>query len=184
METSQLEELVKKTIPDCPFGGVFASDTLPWEDRKFNGTCYIINLDESSGCGTHWISIILKDGGNEYFDSFGFPPPDNLKFEEFMNGDYVYNEKSLQHPLTTVCGQYCLFYVFQRFMGLSLEQIVDLFSEDYPLCNDVLLNGAVNKMYKTDNKVIDHNFINEVLNSTKQINMSRADCEKMLLYSE
>ena len=59
---------------------IFSIDQLL---KKISPGCYIINLDVSTGSGTHWVGIF---SGNEqmyniYFDPFGMPPdPRALKF--------------------------------------------------------------------------------------------------------
>ena len=44
------------------FNGVYSSDNLP----KVKNGVYVINLDEQSDIGTHWITLYVT-----YFDSFG-----------------------------------------------------------------------------------------------------------------
>ena len=57
------------------FRGVFSRDNLPKRIRKEE--CGIINLDDFSGPGTHW--VCWRNGPDEdiceYFDSFGLPMP-------------------------------------------------------------------------------------------------------------
>ena len=58
------------------FRGVFMRDPLP---SPINETeCAIVNLDDSNGCGTHW--VCYWRGGKEsfYSDSFGLDPPHEL----------------------------------------------------------------------------------------------------------
>ena len=55
------------------FRGVFLRDTLPTK-AKLN-ECGILNLDSSSGDGTHWVMWFKKDKDKFYFDSYGVQPP-------------------------------------------------------------------------------------------------------------
>ena len=50
------------------FNGVYSRDNLP--DKIKDGT-YIINLDEYSDIGTHWIALYVNCKTVTYFDSFG-----------------------------------------------------------------------------------------------------------------
>ena len=50
------------------FNGVYCRDNLP--DKIKNGT-YLINLEEYSDIGTHWIALYVNDKTVTYFDSFG-----------------------------------------------------------------------------------------------------------------
>jgi hypothetical protein len=68
------------------FRGVFMRDQLP---RKPNDVeTGIINLDNSSGPGTHWVAYAIDPRGIVYFDSYGLAPP-----KEFMR--YISMIKSL-----------------------------------------------------------------------------------------
>ena len=50
------------------FNGVCSRDNLP---NKIKDGAYVINLDEHSDIGTHWIALYLKNYDITYFDSFG-----------------------------------------------------------------------------------------------------------------
>ena len=50
------------------FNGVYSRDNLP--DRMKDGA-YVINLDEYSDIGTHWITLYVNNKTVTYFDSFG-----------------------------------------------------------------------------------------------------------------
>ena len=46
---------------------------------------YVINLDEYSDIGTHWVSLYLQNNNVTYFDSFGVKHiPKEIKI--FING--------------------------------------------------------------------------------------------------
>ena len=49
------------------FNGVYSRDNLP----RLNDGAYIINLDEYSDIGTHWITLYVQNNDATYFDSFG-----------------------------------------------------------------------------------------------------------------
>ena len=55
------------------FNGVFSRDNLP--DRssadKIKNGAYIINLDEYSDIGTHWVALYVDSDTITYYDSFG-----------------------------------------------------------------------------------------------------------------
>ena len=50
------------------FNGVYSRDNLP--DKIKNGA-YVINLNEYSDIGTHWIALYVNNKTVTYFDSFG-----------------------------------------------------------------------------------------------------------------
>ena len=48
--------------------GVYSRDNLP---DKIKDAAYVINLDEYSDIGTHWITLYVNNKTATYFDSFG-----------------------------------------------------------------------------------------------------------------
>ena len=50
------------------FNGVYSRDNLL--DKRKDGA-YVINLDEYSDTGTHWIALYVNNKTVTYFDSFG-----------------------------------------------------------------------------------------------------------------
>ena len=53
---------------ESKFNGVYSRDNLP---NKIKDGAYVINLDEYSDIGTHWIALYVKNNDITYFDSFG-----------------------------------------------------------------------------------------------------------------
>lgn len=51
------------------FRGVFMRNTLPKKMHLFESG--IVNLDQYSGNGTHWVAYIRKGNVIKYFDSYG-----------------------------------------------------------------------------------------------------------------
>ena len=49
------------------FNGVYSRDNLP----KIKDGAYVINLDEYSDIGTHWVTLYINTNDVTYFDSFG-----------------------------------------------------------------------------------------------------------------
>ena len=58
------------------FRGVFLQDTLPKKAKLHE--CGILNLDSSSGDGTHWVMWFKKGKDKFYIDSYGMQPPSEL----------------------------------------------------------------------------------------------------------
>ena len=48
------------------FNGVYSRDSL----TEIKGGAYIINLDEYSDIGTHWVALWVNNNDVTYFDSF------------------------------------------------------------------------------------------------------------------
>ena len=69
------------------FNGVYSRDNLP---DKINDGAYVINLDEYSNIGIHWIALYALNNNVTYFDSFGVEhiPKGVKKLYEWI---YYYN---------------------------------------------------------------------------------------------
>lgn len=108
---SQLKELCK--YYDIPLNGIYEKSELPSDNnKKSHGDVtpygnYIINLNGHS----HWCALIIDPKGNYYFDSYGFPAPENI---QDLIGDYVWNDTQIQNINATSCGYYCV--AFLKFM--------------------------------------------------------------------
>ena len=50
------------------FNGVYSRDNLP---EKIKDGAYVINLDEYSDIGNHWVALYVNTKTVTYFDSFG-----------------------------------------------------------------------------------------------------------------
>ena len=104
MDSRTIEKLLlKDPCTRLFFRGVYSSDTLPLDAKE---GLYIVNEAKSHEPGTHWIGLHItpKRTKNVYFDSYGRKP--TLKeVENFLGHKYVHNKKTLQHMLSTSCGQ-------------------------------------------------------------------------------
>jgi len=166
MNTAQLTSLARS----CPitriyFHGVYASDTLP-SSASF-GT-YICNLDSSEKPGSHWVSFYVpRDPYKpvEYFDSYGLEAPPSM-FELFLSrkGEvdyYVYNNRTVQHLQSAVCGQYSLYFIWQRPIRRSMDNVLSIFDSDCHLYNDILVNNEIEQHFQVDLDVFDGEYINQ-----------------------
>ena len=56
------------------FKGVISRDEIPTKVKNIIGQCFIINLDNTEGSGTHLVAIKISKDHINYFDSFGMKP--------------------------------------------------------------------------------------------------------------
>jgi hypothetical protein len=127
---------------------VFALDELP-NVVVPRPSVIVINTDPSTKPGQHWVAVyITREGVAEYFDSYGKPVYlSEIKWFLKKNGDAVRsNNQSIQGTLSTVCGQYCIFFLLHRCRGLSMTKIVHLFSND-KTDNDIIVNDFVRRRF-------------------------------------
>ena len=113
---------IQKYQNEPKFNGVFSRYNLP---NKINDGAYVINLDEYSDTGTHWISLYVKNNDITYFDSFGVEhiPKEIKKFID--NKNIIANIFRIQGYDSTLCEYFCIQFINFMFKGKSL--IIQIF---------------------------------------------------------
>ena len=86
-------EIIKYYENEPRFNGVYSTDNLP---NKRKDGAYVINLDEYSDIGTHWIALYVKNNDITYFDSFGVEhiPKEIIKFINCSSSSTLQNIKT------------------------------------------------------------------------------------------
>ena len=116
-----LMEWVKK-LGIKHFRGIFSRDGLPNRIKK---ECGIINLDDITGPGTHWVCYRNIDNVVEYFDPFGLIMPNEvLNYFHTSGKQIVYSMDEIQNRNTVLCGYWCLYYLFERQRGTSILDVI------------------------------------------------------------
>ncbi|KAL6264268.1 hypothetical protein P5V15_004359 [Pogonomyrmex californicus] len=96
------------------FRGVFMRDALPISGARRNENG-IVNLDDTTGPGTHWVAYAKRNNRVVYFDSFGnLRPPKELIRYFGDDATIEYNRTSYQTYDQSVCGQLCLWFFLQN----------------------------------------------------------------------
>lgn len=96
------------------FRGVFMRDTLPPKPLQYESG--ILNLDTSSGEGSHWIAYVKHGKKVKYFDSIGQlrPPLELIKyFKRDGSVEITYNTDRYQKS-TYNCGHLCLGFLYSN----------------------------------------------------------------------
>ena len=120
------------------FIGVFSRDSLP--DKEKDGA-YVINLDNYSDIGTHWIVLYVNNKTVTYFDSFGIENiPKEVK--TFIgNRNIISNIYRIQNYDSVMCGYFCIGFVDYMFKGKNLREYTNLFSpNNFKKNDDIILN--------------------------------------------
>ena len=75
----------------------------PWKHENA-----IVNLDDDSGPGTHWVCYKKRGDRVFYFDGYGNlrPPIELMRY--FTTADVRYNYERKQAVNTVICGHLCL----------------------------------------------------------------------------
>jgi len=116
LSDKQIINLSKKM--QIPLGGVCFKDEIP--ALQFNKS-YFINMEDSVdetgqlNPGTHWVLLQVSKYPNDdiapfYFDSYGQPPPQNVKeaVAKITKAHLPHTTKDIQSLMNNACGFYCL----------------------------------------------------------------------------
>ena len=98
-----------KKLKMSNFKGCFMRDEI--RNICDNDECFIMNLDDSSSPGTHWIAMNIVRGTTYYFDSFGLEPTQEIK--EYCKEPRYYNSFVFQKPNEVICGHLCLYFLYR-----------------------------------------------------------------------
>ena len=97
-----------------------------WEtlflQKKLN-ECGILNLDSSSGDGTHWVMWFKTGKDKFYFDSYGVQPPSELI--AYLKSPILYNSERVQQNGEVFCGHLCLFTLKRLSLGNNLQAVIN-----------------------------------------------------------
>ena len=117
-----------KKLKISNFKGCFMRDEIGNLDAASNNDeCFIMNLDNSDSSGTHWVAVNIAGatgasgagsagasgagGTTYYFDSFGFPPTQEIK--EYCKEPRYYNSFVFQKPNEVICGHLCVYFLYR-----------------------------------------------------------------------
>ena len=100
------------------FRGVFLRVNLPTKTKRIG----ILNLDLSSGDGTHWVMRFNKGKDKFNFHSYGVQPPSELI--SYLKSPIFYNSERVQQNGEVVCGHLCLFALKQLSLGNNLQTAI------------------------------------------------------------
>ena len=125
------------------FNGVYSRDNLA---NKIKDGAYVINLDEYSDIGTHWVALYIKNNDVTYFDSFGVEHiPKEIKKFIARTLSLVVN---IQAYDSIICGYFCIGFINFMFKGKTLTDYTNLFSsDDFYKNDDIILNYFMNNTY-------------------------------------
>jgi hypothetical protein len=176
MDAQQIYSILKSDdfVSQQNFFGVFPSDLIPISALHYP-CCLVVNTKPVSHSGEHWI-VIVKSSKNTgyYFDSYGMSPANFTEaavvLEPTINWDH--NKVQLQSLLTTVCGQYCVFFLLHIARGLSPKQIVDFLNDNGDTAaNDAFIFTFFKQRYDgfEDTKLIDFPFIKKQIASISTV---------------
>jgi len=150
MNTEQIHGILSRIIaPPTRFLGVFAKDEIPNPGSLTHfPSCFVANTDPANKPGEHWVAYWFDSADScEFFDSYGLSPKDY----GLPISCTSFNTQLLQSLTSSVCGQFCIYYLFYRSRGLPLPQILNSFSLANLAWNSQQVARFVNKHFVSSN---------------------------------
>ena len=147
LSDEQLCQKVEKnanTMTREAFYGVCPLDELP-QFVSYLPIFIIVNTQTHNLSGEHWKTIFIdKNRDGEIFDSLAQPM--NAMLVKWMNRftrRWKRNRKVYQHPNSTTCGAFALYYILKRLVYSSMNSLTQAFSSSLSANENV-----VQKFYK------------------------------------
>ena len=126
------------------FIGVYSRDNLP---DKIKDGAYVVNIDEYSDIGTHWIAFYVNNKTVIYFGSFGIEHISKEVKKLVNNKNILVSIFRIQAYDSVICGYFCIGFIDYMFMGKSLTNYTNLFSpNNFKRNDDIILNYFLNKL--------------------------------------
>ena len=130
-------EILKYYQNESRFNGVYSRDNL----QKIKDGAYIINLDEYSDIGTHWVALYVQNNDVTYFDSFGVEHITKEIRTFIGNKNIKTNIFRIQAYDSIMCGYFCIGFIDFMLAGKTLTEFTNLFSpNNFKKNDDIILN--------------------------------------------
>jgi len=142
MNSFEIRDTIRK-VPGTNrfFVGVYSSDNMPRLDPPF---CFVVNTDPSFKSGSHWCAFFVTENQYEFFDSYGRSVLNAtlpLEFAQYTKDrTCMCNNLFLEGILSKTCGQFCIYFIVLRCLGISYDSILKTFSRNR-IVNDKIVNG-------------------------------------------
>ncbi len=123
--------------------------------------CVLANTHPADKPGEHWVGLLCNtQGDGYYFDSFGRPP--QKEFVTFLKKyckTYDYGHQRIQGVLSSCCGLYCAYVMLMWARGYTPIEIVNRFSKEDRVGNDIVVTKFINTVYDTSFPVYHTDFV-------------------------
>ena len=117
-------EIQKYYENEPKFDGVYSRDNLP----RIKDGAYVINLDECSDIGTHWVSLWVNNSNNAtYFHSFRVELILKRIKTLISNKNFKTNVFRIQAYNSIMCGYFCIEFIDFVRAGKTLAEFTNLF---------------------------------------------------------
>ena len=89
---------------------------------------------------SHWVSFYAQSPDTvNYFDSNGDAPTQMIDVYLRKNFKKINrNNKAIQSPFSTVCGQFCILMIYLSALGLNFNSILNLLHKNHNNIDDTV----------------------------------------------
>ena len=133
LSTTDLDKAMRHVVG---YKGAHPCDMMP-QDLK-PPYSLIVNTDNSSKPGDHWIAIRVANGKVYFLDSFGrkfdnlsFPVDFRRTMRKMMRRRHLkFNNKLIQNLTSNACGYYAVYFLDGMSMEKRPKNLLKVFTED------------------------------------------------------
>ena len=124
-------EIQKYYQNETRFNGVYSRDKLYKRNSvEISDGAYVVNLDDYSDIGTHWVALYIININVTYFDSFRVEHiPKEIK-KIISNENIKTNIFRIQAYNSIMCGYFRIGFTDFMLAGKSLTDFTNLFSSN------------------------------------------------------
>ena len=125
------------------FNGVYSRDNL----TEIKDVAYVINLDEDSDIGIHWVGLYIHNNDLTYFNSFGVEHIPKERKTFINNKNIKTNIFRIQAYDSIMCRYFCIGFIDFMLAGKTLTEFTNLFSpNNFKKNDDIILNYFTNNV--------------------------------------
>ena len=125
------------------FNGVYSRDNL----TEIKDVAYVINLDEYSDIGIHWVGLYIHNNDLTYFNSFGVEHIPKERKTFINNKNIKTNIFRIQAYDSIMCRYFCIGFIDFMLAGKTLTEFTNLFSpNNFKKNDDIILNYFMNNV--------------------------------------
>jgi hypothetical protein len=128
MYTSEINKILRRNRRTASsYIGCFPADRIPRSRALVYPHCMVVNTDDSSLPGSHWVAIYVESPIQcDYFDSLAQWPPKSPEIFTYLQQFNQVNrlKEPIQSALSLSCGKHVIYFLHRRCQGWPLLRIV------------------------------------------------------------
>ena len=132
LSSAKILEKVKRNADEVTkkaFHGIYPIDDLP-QSVPHLPIFIIVNTHTHNLPGEHWLTIFIDENKRgEVFDSLALPMSNLLiRWLNTFTRKWKRNNKAYQHPLSSSCGAFALYFTLKRLRAKDFEHVTSSFN--------------------------------------------------------